>query len=687
MSQEWGELTISKNVVKIDCLPFVMQKIRPLFKQTLTSAKGKYSHSTISITLTIDAAKDLDMIQYRYNLKMSKEVSIAIKAKCDLFDSIQLSLKNASSKNKFKVSKNALKQNITLRDLQEKFANIASVSKKILLADPVGMGKTYSALALTLEPSSRPALVVVKPSLLNQWDAYIKRFTPDATTHTIKNTKPYDLPDVDYILTTYTRLKGWEDYLISDNCDFKTLIYDEVHELRGLDTQKRSVAEQLSERIETVVGLSGTPIINYGEEIWSVLDAINPGCLGARSGFVSEWCGYEGVVKDPLALHSFLVSSGLMVRRENIRITPPVVEVIQIDSDLKTLKDHTDILKVLALSVLEQKVGVSTDSAREFDWKLRMMTGVAKAKPVAHFVKDLIDQGEKVLLGGWHRDVYEIWLKELKDYNPVLFTGSESPAQKQKSFDEFVSGNSKVMIMSLRSAEGIDGIQTVCNNVVVGELDWSPKITEQLLGRIDREGQKHQVNAFYLTVNDGSDPYMIEVNGLKSSQSTGIVTGKEGSSTLMGSEKSANERMMNMAKSYLKSIGESVEEKSPEGFFGELTTFLKSIKTHPHNEKALQAELNDLLVNHFSNDSISREVRLSPRSILDFLCIRANERVAIEVKIESTNRQAVYRQVRRYAEEGKITSLILFAPWSGVDFFEVDGIRVQVVNYLNQSLR
>ena len=126
------------------------------------------------------------------------------------------------------------------------------------------------------------------------------------------------------------------------------------------------------------------------------------------------------------------------------------------------------------------------------------------------------------MLAGWHRDVYDIWEKELSDYSPVFYTGTETPAQKHKSKKEFIHGYSQLMFISLRSGIGLDGLQNVCSYVVFGELDWSPAVHEQVIGRLNRDGQKEQVSAIYLISDSGTDPLIVELLGLKASQAKGI---------------------------------------------------------------------------------------------------------------------------------------------------------------------
>ena len=178
------------------------------------------------------------------------------------------------------------------------------------------------------------------------------------------------------------------------------------------------------------------------------------------------------------------------------------------------------------------------------------MTGVSKARPVAEYVKMLLSAGEKVLLAGWHRDVYDVWLEELAPWNIVLYTGTESPKQKEDSKQAFIHGDSQCMAISLRSGAGMNGLQDVCDLVVFGEWDWSPLVHHQLTGRLrrDREdGKKNRVTAIHLASNYGSDPLMIDLHGLKSSQSSGIIDPLATAKTVNSDEG----RIKQLAKRYL----------------------------------------------------------------------------------------------------------------------------------------
>ena len=153
----------------------------------------------------------------------------------------------------------------------------------------------------------------------------------------------------------------------------------------------------------------------------------------------------------------------------------------------------------------------------------RHTTGVAKAKQVAAFCRLLLDAGTPIILGGWHRDVYDIWLQELAPYKPRLYTGSETVKEKDDVKAAFMRGDCDCIIMSLRSGAGLDGLQHRCKTVVHGELDWSPKVHEQLRGRLRPHARTDAIDEYYVIADGGSDPLIANLHGLKASQASGIL--------------------------------------------------------------------------------------------------------------------------------------------------------------------
>jgi superfamily II DNA/RNA helicase len=128
------------------------------------------------------------------------------------------------------------------------------------------------------------------------------------------------------------------------------------------------------------------------------------------------------------------------------------------------------------------------------------------------------------VLFGWHRAVYDVWLDKVAEFKPVLYTGSESANQKGAALDAFKNGDSRVLIMSLRSGSGVDSLQMVFKVAVFGELDWSPQVHEQGIGRLRRDGIGEPPVAYFLVFEEGSDPAIAEVLQVKRQQGEQLVS-------------------------------------------------------------------------------------------------------------------------------------------------------------------
>lgn len=420
-----------------------------------------------------------------------------------------------------------LKGDEKARPYQIVAAEMHGKTKRLLLGDDIGLGKTLSGILTLTNTEKLPAIVIVQTHMTRQWQQEIERFT-HLDCHVIKGTRPYNLPFADVYIMKYSCLSGWVD--VFQTGFWKSAIFDEIQELRRPNSNKYNAGQQLSKNVEYTLGLSATPIYNYGDEIFYVMDLLNPGCLGDVWDFLREWTtrrGMNSIVIDPKALGTYLRDNYLFLRRTRSEVgreLPAINKIIHtVGYDDDQVQKSESLAIQLAMKVVSGSFIERGSAARELDMLVRQQTGVSKARYVAEYVKILLENNEPVVLAGWHREVYEIWKECLGEYNPVFYTGTESEAQKNKSKESFIAGETNLFIISLRSGIGLDGLQKRCSTVVIGELDWSPKVHDQLIGRVDRDGQGEQVTAIYLVSEYGSDPVIIDVLGLKSSQAHSII--------------------------------------------------------------------------------------------------------------------------------------------------------------------
>lgn len=500
--------------------PHVALRLKGMFPKV-----PKTETKVFSFRHTPDACADLDWFTQRYPMRMSDADRRALKGGKRAFlweqDEVELIMGGGWEPPPFV----GFKPGKAPYPSQLQAIELAKRLGRLLVGDDVGLGKTVIALGSVLEARFLPAAIIVQAHLSMQWANKVREFT-SLRVHVIAGTTPYPLPEADVYVFRYSNIAGWVD--IAATGRFASVVFDEVQELRtGTGTAKGKAGQVFAQHASSLrLGLSATPIYNYGDEILPIVDLIEPGALGERDEFLREWCVSHGsmgkyVVKDPDALGTYLREQNIMLRR--VRTGRPVNTLVrEVDYDSAAAAGAEALARALALKVTTGSFAERGQAARELDILARQVTGVAKAKPVAAFVRILLRAGRPVVLAGWHRDVYEIWLEELKEFRPVLYTGSETTSQKERAKTKFVEGETDLFIISLRSGTGLDGLQHRCSTVVFGELDWSPKVHEQVIGRLDRPGQQDEVTAIYLHAEDGSDPLLIDMLGLKASQARGI---------------------------------------------------------------------------------------------------------------------------------------------------------------------
>ncbi|WP_396334064.1 SNF2-related protein [Burkholderia anthina] len=501
--------------------PHVAIRFKQLFPRVPKQSAGPFK-----LPRDLMVASDLDWFLARYPLRMPTNDRAALSAGKMLFDVQQAEMERILLPDYTPPAITGLRDEECIRHYQQQAIEVLRRRRGLLLGDEGGLGKTYTAAGfLCSEPAALPAAVVCDPHMQKQWRDKVTTFT-HLRVHIIKKATPYDLPPADVYVFRISQIKGWTDIFETDF--FKAMVIDEPQSLRtGTSTAKGAAAKVLYDHTIYHLGLTATPIYNYGVEMWNVMQFIDDTVLGSYQDFAREWVDHQGRITDPKALGTYLREQHVLLRRLKSDVgleLPKVSRIVEyVDYDEKTVSSIEELARTLAIRATNGSFLERGQAVRELDMLARQATGLSKARSVAQFVRLMVDAEQPVLLLGWHRAVYEIWLEELKDLQPAMYTGSESAAQKNAEKDRFMAGNTDVLIMSLRSGAGIDDLQHRCSVVVFGELDWSPGIHQQVIWRVDREGQQFPVTAFFLVTDEGSDPPIMEVLGIKASEARQIV--------------------------------------------------------------------------------------------------------------------------------------------------------------------
>ena len=158
-----------------------------------------------------------------------------------------------------------------------------------ILADDMGLGKTLQALALLQKAKEKnkkaPNLVICPTSVVFNWENEIEKFAPGLSCLKLSGTERNDLfkeiPKYDVVITSYALIR--RDIAKLKKYEFRYVILDESQNIKNAESMTAQSVKQLN--CKHKLALSGTPIENKLEELWSIFDFLMPGFLFDKSEF------------------------------------------------------------------------------------------------------------------------------------------------------------------------------------------------------------------------------------------------------------------------------------------------------------------------------------------------------------------------------------------------------------------
>lgn len=225
-----------------------------------------------------------------------------------------------------------------------------------ILADACGLGKTLTAIEAAKQarmdnPKWR-ALVICPPHLVPQWLDEITEQDP-LTSRMPADARPYRYSEIlGWVVTTYYELQ--RDYFLTALCEvlWDFVVIDEAHRIKN----KRTGFAKNVKKIPTAraLALTATPLDERTEDIWSLLNFVNPDEFPAYYGFVARWLETEddywrGKVivgpKDPKKFSALLAN--YMIRRAKEDVLPdlpPRIDVpVRVPMDIKQAEAYDEI--------------------------------------------------------------------------------------------------------------------------------------------------------------------------------------------------------------------------------------------------------------------------------------------------------------------------------------------------------
>lgn len=411
-----------------------------------------------------------------------------------------------------------------------------------ILADDMGLGKTLQAIvALTqhMGKAKNPALVVCPTSLLYNWQEECHKFNgklktliidgmPNQRKKLIKSVKDYDV-----IITSYSLLQ--KDIDAYDKVTFSYMILDEAQHIKNRGTRNAKSVKMV--KAEHRMILSGTPIENSLDELWSLFDFLMPGFLGQYDRFVEKYVRLSGDEQAKNLQYLRKKVAPFIMRRMKADVLddlPPVSENVyhcQLTKVQKELyksyaesardeltklveRDGFDKVQIHVLATLTRLKQICCHPA--IFAKEKAETGdSAKYDLLVELLQTLIEGGHKTVIFSQYTKMLQIMRNDFEQrgirFN-YLDGSSKNRLEIVKEFNE--DPNIPVFLVSLKA--GGTGLNLVgADTVIHYDMWWNPAVENQATDRVHRIGQKESVSVYKLVTNGTIEEKIVEMQNRK----------------------------------------------------------------------------------------------------------------------------------------------------------------------------
>ena len=393
-----------------------------------------------------------------------------------------------------------------------------------VLADDMGLGKTVQTLALlqarrAARPrgaASSPALLIVPTSLLHSWQTQAAQFTPDLRLVVLHGPDRAALRDAalqaDLVVTTYPLLARDGDWLAAQN--WPLVILDEAQTLKN-------PASQMAKTLRDIpalgrLALTGTPLENSLQDLWTLIDWVNPGLLGERKRF-------QTLFRTPIEKHGDAAAQArlnrrlrpFLLRRTKQQVAaelPPKTEILErVDLSklqqalYETVRSAMDArvraavqtrglaaARITVLDALLKLRQVCCDPALVKTAAARSVTESAKRAHLRDLLAQLVAEGRRVLVFSQFVEMLRLIEADLTQAGIAHLSLTGQTQNRAAVLDAFAQGDAPVFLLSLK-AGGVGLTLTEADTVILYDPWWNPAVERQAMDRTHRIGQDKPV--------------------------------------------------------------------------------------------------------------------------------------------------------------------------------------------------
>lgn len=394
-----------------------------------------------------------------------------------------------------------------------------------ILADDMGLGKTLQALTVLQKAKevdgSMPTLVICPTTVVFNWESEIQKFAPELTCLKLAGSDRKnhfkEIPNYDVVITSYALIR--RDIKHFKDINFRYIILDESQNIKNAMSQTAQAVKQLQANHK--LALSGTPIENKLEELWSVFDFLMPGFLLSVAEFNARYVNpimerQDKTVEKRLKLQIYPFILRRM-KRDVAKDLPDKVENIAYCELTDEQKDFYlqvfDSTKEELFKSIEQN-GLEKSRLSIFSALLRLrqicchprlydkenvkhIMSSGKFEKLKSMLEEIISEGHRVLLFSQFVNMLDIvkgWL-EREGIEYEYLTGKTK--DRQAAVEHF--NNSKIPIFLISLKAGGTGLNlTGADYVIHYDPWWNPAVEDQATDRAYRIGQTKKVFVYRL---------------------------------------------------------------------------------------------------------------------------------------------------------------------------------------------
>lgn len=428
-------------------------------------------------------------------------------------------------------------EGVTLLPHQIENVRFAAERRVSLIADPPGLGKTLSAIALTNCFLPRRILIVCPATLKINWAREIAKYgVHENLSVGISTSKA--LPTTDIVIINYDIVERYHAALLTVEWDF--LILDEAHYVKNPEAKRtRLIFGKASKRkpikglrYRRLIMLTGTPMTSRPVDLWNFCLVADPQGLGRDYyAFVKRYCaawaspwGLDVSGASNLEELGRKLRAAFLIRHEKdlLDLPPKIRSVLELPTDgigvQALLRKEADLYRRLEAAGADLEGEDFEDQVARLDKaaapdRVQMMTDLAatrqevalkKLPMVIQFADNLVEQGEKVIIFTYHKAVAEALRQHYGD-SAVVVTGDVPEKTRQKAVDAFQTDAAKTIFIGQIRAAGVGLTLTAARTVIFAEIDYVPANLEQAEDRVHRISQDRVCNIIYLVLAGSLD--------------------------------------------------------------------------------------------------------------------------------------------------------------------------------------